>query len=60
LLLSLSRAPADSAAPIFGRRRGYFDYLLGDGNQALQGFQVQACLTPDGFRLRAVVAAFSA
>jgi hypothetical protein len=39
---------------------GFFDYLLGNGNQAPQDFQVQACLTLDGFRLRAVVAVFPA
>jgi hypothetical protein len=45
---------------ILGGRRSHFDHLLRNDNQAPQGFQVQACLTPDGFGLRAVVAVFPA
>jgi hypothetical protein len=37
-----------------------FDQLLGNGNQAPQGFQVQAGLTPDCSRLRVVMAVFPA
>jgi hypothetical protein len=40
---------------VLGGRRGHFDHLLGNGNQAPQGLNVQACLTPDGLGLRAVV-----
>ena len=60
VLLSLGRAPPGSAAPVFSRRRGYFDHLLGNGNQAPQGLNVLACLTPDRLGLRTVVAVFPA